>query len=107
MKVRLPPLMYTVLLLCAYRARPRCYSTSGEGDELAASHLLPSGLGWNVPGSAVHLICYSMTSSAVASKAGGTLRPSALAVLRLISSSYLLGVCTGRSAALSPLRMRS
>jgi hypothetical protein len=58
-------------------------------------------------GIAVNYIRYSMTSSAVARRIGGTLRPSALAVLRLIASSYLLGVCTGRSAALSPLRMRS
>ena len=34
-------------------------------------------------------------------------RPSALAVLRLITSSYLVGACTGRSAGFSPLRMRS
>ena len=38
---------------------------------------------------------------------GGTSRPSALAVLRLITSSYLVGACTGRSAGFSPLRMRS
>src|SRR6266704_3364238 len=49
---------------------------------------------------------YSITSSARASRAGGTMRPSALAVLRLIASSYLVGTCTGRSAGFSPLRMR-
>ena len=38
---------------------------------------------------------------------GGMVRPSALAVLRLITSSYLVGACTGRSAGFSPLRMRS
>ena len=37
----------------------------------------------------------------------GTLRPSAFAVLRLITSSCLVGACTGRSAGFSPLRMRS
>src|SRR5262249_55545181 len=37
----------------------------------------------------------------------GTSRPSALAVLRLMSSSYLVGACTGKSAGFSPLRMRS
>src|SRR4029077_4997702 len=31
-------------LLAAYRKRPRCRA-SGEGDELAPSHLLPSGQG--------------------------------------------------------------
>ena len=38
---------------------------------------------------------------------GGTSRPSALAVLRLITGSNFVGACTGRSAGLSPLRMRS
>jgi hypothetical protein len=51
--------------------------------------------------------CHSITSSARASNVGGTSRPSALAVLRLITSSYLVGACTGRSAGFSPLRMRS
>ena len=37
----------------------------------------------------------------------GTSMPSALAVFRLITSSYLVGACTGRSAGFSPLRMRS
>src|SRR5262249_13951327 len=37
----------------------------------------------------------------------GTVRPSALAVLRLRIVSYLVGACTGRSAAFSPRRMRS
>src|SRR5439155_10272690 len=40
---------------------------------------------------------YSITSSARASTAGGIVRSSAFAVLRLITSSYLVGACTGRS----------
>ena len=50
---------------------------------------------------------YSITSSARASNEWGTSRPSALAVLRLITSSYLVGACTGRSAGFAPLRIRS
>jgi hypothetical protein len=50
---------------------------------------------------------HSITSSARASTVGGNSRPSALAVFRLIASSYLFGACTGRSAGLAPLRMRS
>jgi hypothetical protein len=50
---------------------------------------------------------HSITSSARVSTVAGTSRPSALAVLRLITSSYLVGACTGRSAGFSPLRMRS
>ena len=34
---------------------------------------------------------YSITSSARASNVGGTVRPIALAVLRLMTSSYLVG----------------
>src|SRR5262249_16673459 len=50
---------------------------------------------------------HSITSSARARSVGGTSRPSALAVLRLMASSYLVAACTGRSAGFSPLRMRS
>jgi hypothetical protein len=50
---------------------------------------------------------HSITSSARASSDGGTSRPSALAVLRLSTSSYLVGRCTGRLAGFSPLRIRS
>src|SRR5215468_2781206 len=50
---------------------------------------------------------YSITSSARASNVVGTSRPSILAVFRLITTSYLVGACTGRSAAFSPLKMRS
>src|SRR5262249_53258976 len=45
---------------------------------------------------------HSITSSAWASSEGSTVRPSALAVLRLITNSYVVGVCTGMSAGFSP-----
>jgi hypothetical protein len=50
---------------------------------------------------------HSITSSARATRVGGTSRPNALAAFRLITSSYLVGACTGRSAGFSPLRIRS
>jgi hypothetical protein len=50
---------------------------------------------------------YSMTSSAVICMISGTVRPSAFAVLRLMTSSTLIGCITGSSAGFSPLRMRS
>src|SRR5262249_61907716 len=50
---------------------------------------------------------HSITSSARARSVGGISRLSAFAVLRLMTSSYLVGACTGRSAGVSPLRMRS
>jgi hypothetical protein len=48
---------------------------------------------------------YSITSSARARSACGTVRPSALAVLRLMTSSNLVGCWTGRSAGFAPLRI--
>ena len=50
---------------------------------------------------------HSITSSARTSIDGGMSRPSALAVFRLRTVSYLVGACTGSSAALAPRRMRS
>jgi hypothetical protein len=50
---------------------------------------------------------YSITSSASASSLSGTVRPSALAVLRLMTSSNLTRAWTGSSLGFSPLRTRS
>ena len=50
---------------------------------------------------------YSITSSARASSVGGTVRPSALAVFRLIANSYFTCACTGRLVGFSPRSMRS
>src|SRR5262249_30562301 len=73
-------------LLRARRQRPH-RRTAEQLDELAPPH--------------------SMTSSVRARSESGTVRPSALAVFRLITNSYFVGACTGRSAGFSPLRMRS
>jgi hypothetical protein len=51
------------------------------------------------------LEAYSITSSARASSIGGISRPSDLAVLRLITNSYLVDCITGRSAGLVPFRI--
>src|SRR5262245_53528213 len=42
---------------------------------------------------------YSITSSARASTAGGTVRPSALVLLRLMINLTLVGACTDRHAS--------
>src|SRR5262249_6306240 len=49
---------------------------------------------------------HSMTSSAVAMRVGGTVRPSILAVGPLMASSNLLDCTTGKSAGFAPLSMR-
>src|SRR5262249_24392794 len=74
-------------LLRARRERP-CRRAADQRDEIAPLH-------------------HSITSSARASTDDGRSRPRALAVLRLITSSYLVGACTGRSAGFSPFRTRS
>src|SRR5262249_1671597 len=75
-------------LLRARPERPRDGCTAEQRYELAAA-------------------AHSITSSARASSVAGTSMPIALAALRLITNSYLVGACTGRSAGFSPLRMRS
>jgi hypothetical protein len=50
---------------------------------------------------------YSITLSAVARSPDGIVSASALAVLRLITNSYLAGSWIGSSPGLAPLRMRS
>src|SRR5262249_53393546 len=77
---------HALALLRARRVRPRRRADERR-DERAARH--------------------SITSSARASRVGGTSSPSAPAVFRLMTSSYLSGACTGRSPGLAPLRMRS
>src|SRR5262249_18120076 len=79
---------HAVGLLRARRQRPRRCRAAEKRDELPPPD-------------------HSITSSARASMLGGTSRPSALAVLRLMTSSYLVGACTGRSAGFAPLRIRS
>src|SRR5262249_19158726 len=51
-------------------------------------------------------LSYSIASSTMASSPGGMVRPSVLAVLRLMTNSNLVDCITGRSAGFSPLRMR-
>src|SRR6516164_4606622 len=75
-------------LLRARRERPRDRRAANQRDEVAP-------------------VVHSITSSARASRVGGTSRPIAFAAFRLITSSYLVGACTGRSPGFSPLRMRS
>src|SRR5262245_28674303 len=82
---------YLRLELRARRERPRGRCAAQQRDELAP----------------LHRCNHSITSSARARSVDGTSRPSALAVLRLITSSNLVGAWIGRSPGFSPLRMRS
>jgi hypothetical protein len=73
-------------LLRARRQRPRGRRAAHERNELAPIH--------------------SITSSAVTSRDGGTVRPSMRAVWLLMTSSNFADCSTGRSAGLAPLRTR-
>ena len=53
-----------------------------------------------------HRTFHSNNSSARPDSGSGTEMPSAFAVFRLMYSSILVACCTGRSAGLSPLRIR-
>src|SRR5262249_8216842 len=50
---------------------------------------------------------HSITSSARASSIGGTVRPIAFAVIRLIASSNLVGCSTGKSSGFAPRKILS
>src|SRR5262249_32647583 len=78
---------HSVRLLRARRKRPRDCRATKEGDELAPSH--------------------SITSSARSRKASGIVRPIALAVVRLTTSSNFVGCSTGISAGFVPRRILS
>src|SRR5262249_45611011 len=76
---------YLLRLLRARLHWPRSRRAANQRDELAALH--------------------SITSSASCWRWSGTSRPSALAVLRLITSSNVVGCITGRAPGLAPLRI--
>ena len=60
----------------------------------------------NDQGAVQQIAAYSITSSAIASTLAGISRPSAFAILRLMTRLNLVGCITGKSAGRSPLRMR-
>src|SRR5262249_24762377 len=78
---------HAVALLRARQERPRDCRATEQRDKIPPSH--------------------SITSSARSRIDWGTVRPSALAVLRLTTISNFVGNCTGRSPGFAPRRMRS
>ena len=75
-------------LLRARRERPRSRRAAEKRDELAPLH-------------------HSITSSARSRNGSGMFRPSALAVVRLMTSSNLVGCSTGMSAGFVPCKILS
>src|SRR5262249_22945153 len=78
-------------LLPPRRERPRHSRAAEQRDERAPFHLRT----------------HSITSSARSRNDSGIVRPSALAVVRLMTNSHFVGCSTGRSAGFAPLRILS
>src|SRR5262245_3776792 len=76
--------------------RSSCERQGGGGHRRAAEQ-----------GDELPTLHHSITSSASAITVGGTVRPSVVAVLRLMANSNLAGACAGSSAGLAPFKMRS
>src|SRR6516164_9327801 len=99
----------SVALACPWRSRPqhqrRTHALQQNERTMLRAELAHIGERHRRAG--LVLGVHSMTSSARTSNEGGTVRPSAFAVLRLITNSNLVGICIGSSSGLVPLRMRS
>jgi len=84
---------------------PRCWGGHGAAP-VVMSLVLPVPLR-PYPQRPEHPGHHSITWSARSSSARGMVRPSALAALRLMISSNLIGCSTGRSAGLAPFKILS
>jgi hypothetical protein len=82
-------------------ALPRSRPSTTNSNQCRASHAVSS---WRSDGCSLQV--QRMTSSARDNTDCGIVNPSALAVLRLITSSNLVGCSTGRSPGLAPFRIR-
>src|ERR1700738_1205202 len=114
---RSPPSLLTTAACGGLRSAPDCRPRRAFL-HLSYSYAAPCGPALlvtqchkrtNAPQQTTHrvAIIYPITSSASASNVGGISRPSALAVLRLITSSNLVGSWTGRLAGFVPFRILS
>ena len=77
----------SLALLRTCGKRPACSSATEQRNKLPPPH--------------------SITSSAISRKSRVKVRPSAFAAFRLMTSSNLVGCCTGSSAGLAPFRILS
>jgi hypothetical protein len=89
---------------CSVKKASRSVGQQSHGRERLARRRRPRGPARRL---ARRRPAYSMTWSARASRDGGIVRPRALAVLRLIASSNLVGCSTGMSAGFTPRRILS
>ena len=83
--------------ISAFNSNVRFTPNSGHSGRQSACPLCATSGHW----------CYSITSSARESNCGGTDRPSAFAVFRLMTSSIFVGRSMGRSPGLAPFKILS
>src|SRR5262249_41325336 len=88
--------------LCTLRDHCRQWPRNTRYQADATPYLGRTSTGWIAP--AYGWRTHSIPSSARASKVGGTVGPSILAVWALMTISNLVGCWTGRSAGLAPLK---
>jgi hypothetical protein len=77
---------HSLALLCTHRKGPRRRAAKQRDERAAVAH--------------------SITSSAMASSDGGTMRPNMRAVVLLMTNSNLVDCSTGKSAGFAPLSTR-
>ena len=84
-----------------------CHHVVERASDVEGCHQAPLLMRWcpNCGGNSGAASGHSMTWSARSSIVCGIVRPSALAVLRLMVSANLVGCSTGRSAGFAPLRI--
>jgi hypothetical protein len=91
------------------RVSEECDRSGGDGGRISSIAIM-TGAVLTVPFTQLRTRIatpYSISSSARNRKDSGMVRPSALAVFMLITSSNFTGTWTGRSLAFVPLRIRS
>src|SRR5262245_54620746 len=102
--------------ICNYRIGApvllnRCCAFQPDLESIFLAEMLKILLQHNLPVpdscGAANYHAYSITSSASDIRLSEILRPSVFAVLRLMTTSNLVGSWTGRSAGFAPLRIRS
>ena len=101
--------IYAVKTECPLRAKVgHCliYSITSSSEQTQCASSAWAEMDQKQTHAAQQISRYSITSSASSKNDSRTDRPSALAVLRLTTSSNFSGDCTGKSAGDSPLRMR-
>jgi hypothetical protein len=111
-----PPFCWPIVMACEEKREPTSDIDTGLVDSLKAldpewpireADLIADMIAGPLSAIDRHSPSYSIKSSARASNAGGTVIPSALAVLMLITNSNLVGCSTGRSAGFAPCKILS